>query len=60
MNNNFIFEESNNEFKTNCLALTIRQDYRSTIFLNSVNTVKRLSLKVLLNIGMLNFLGIIF
>lgn len=60
MNNNLITDESNNEFNTNCLALTIRKDYRSTILSNAVDTVKRVSFKVLVNIGMLNFLGIIF
>lgn len=59
MNNNLITDETNNEFNTNCLALTIRKDYRSTILSNTVNTVKRVSLKVLVNIGLLNFLGII-
>lgn len=60
MNNNLITDETNNEFNTNCLALTIRKDYRSTVLSNTVNTVKRVSLKVLVNIGLLNFLGIIF
>lgn len=59
MNNNLITDETNNEFNTNCLALTIRKDYRSTILSNTVNTVKRVSFKVLVNIGLLNFLGII-
>lgn len=60
MNNNLITKDSNNEFNTNCLALTIRKDYRLTILSNAINTVKRVSFKVLFNIGMLNFLNIIF
>ena len=60
MNNNLITEDSNNEFNTNCLALTIRKDYRLTILSNAINTAKRISFKVLVNIGMLNFLNIIF
>ena len=55
-----IINESNNEFNTNCLALTIRKDYRFTIFSNVVNTVKHVSLKVLANLGMLNFLTMLF
>ena len=60
MNMNLITEENNNEFNTNCLALTIRKDYRFTIFSNIVNTAKRVSFKVLANFGILNFLNIIF
>ena len=60
MNNNLITNETNNEFNTNCLALTIRKDYRLTIIENTFNTVKRVSLKVLVNLGMLNFLSMIF
>ena len=56
--NNLITEENNNEFNTNCLALTIRKDYRLTIFSNSVNTIKRVSFKVLMNFGLLNFLNL--
>ena len=52
--------ENNNEFSTNCLALTIRKDYRFTVVSNIANTAKRISLKVLANIGMLNFLTMIF
>lgn len=58
--NNSITNETNNEFNTNCLALTIRKDYRLTITQNALNTVKRISIKVLFNIGMLNFLNMIF
>jgi len=60
MNTNLITDENNNEFNTNCLALTIRRNYRLTILANAVNAVKRVSLKVLVNFGMLNFLNIIF
>lgn len=60
MNNNLITNETNNEFNTNCLALTIRKDYRLTVTQNALNTVKRVSFKVLVNFGMLNFLNIIF
>ena len=60
MNNNLITYENNNEFNTNCLALTIRKDYRLTILSNAIDVVKRVSLKVLLNFGILNFLSIIF
>lgn len=60
MNNNLITNENNNEFNTNCLALTIRRDYRSTVIFNTLNAVKRLSLKILVNFGMLNFLSIMF
>lgn len=60
MNNNLITNETNNEFNTNCLALTIRKDYRLTVTRNVLNAVKRVSLKVLVNFGMLNFLSIIF
>lgn len=60
MNNNLITDDTNNEFNTNCLALTIREDYKFTIFSNVVNTSKRVFLKVLANIGILNFLTIIF
>lgn len=52
--------DNNNEFSSNCLALTIRKDYRLTVFFNVINTIKRVSFKVALNIGMLNFLNIIF
>lgn len=60
MNNKLITNETNNEFNTNCLALTIRKDYRATITQNMLNTIKRISFKVILNIGMLNFLNMIF
>lgn len=60
MNSNLITDETNNEFSTNCLSLTIRKDYRLTILSNTVDTVKRVSFKILVNIGMLNFLGMIF
>jgi len=56
--NNLITEETNNEFNTNCLALTIRKDYRFTVFSNTVNTIKRVSFKVLMNFGLLNFLNL--
>ena len=59
MYNNLITYEIFNEFNVNCLALTIRKDYRSTIFSNTVNTFKRVSFKVLINIGILNFLRIL-
>jgi len=52
--------ENNNEFASNCLALTIRKDYRLTVFFNIINTIKRVSFKVAFNVGMLNFLNIIF
>lgn len=52
--------DNNNEFSSNCLALTIRKDYRLTVLLNIINTIKRVSFKVALNVGMLNFLNIIF
>lgn len=52
-----ICNETNNEFNTNCLALTIRKDYRLTVFSNAVNTLKRVSFKVLMNVGLLNFLS---
>ena len=60
MNNNLISDENNNEFSTNCVALTIRKDYRFTIISNVVNAAKRVSFKVLANIGILNFLTMIF
>jgi len=60
MNINLIADENNNEFNINCLSLTIRKDYRLTIFSNVVNTIKRFSFKVLVNVGMLNFLSTIF
>lgn len=56
MNN---FEETNNEFNTTCLALTIRKDYRLTVLSNTIGTIKRLSFKVLMNYGLLNFLSMI-
>lgn len=52
--------ENNNEFVSNCLALTIRKDYRLTILLNIINTIKRVSFKIAFNVGMLNFFNIIF
>ena len=52
--------DNNNQFVSNCLALTIRKDYRLTVFFNIINTIKRVSLKVALNVGMLNFFKIIF
>ena len=60
MNNNLFTNETHNEFNTNCLALAIRKDYRLTIVQNALHTVKRVSFKVLVNFGMLNFLNIIF
>jgi len=57
--NNFD-DETNNEFNTNCLALTLRKDYRSTIISNFFFATQRISLKVLVNVGILNFLTIIF
>ena len=60
MNINLITDENNNEFNTNCVALTIRKDYRFTIISNAVNAAKRVSFKVLSNIGILNFLTMIF
>ena len=56
MNN---FEETNNEFNTTCLALTIRKDYRLTVLSNTIGTIKRLSFMVLMNYGLLNFLSMI-
>ena len=52
--------ENNNEFVSNCLALTIRKDYRLTILLNIINTIKRVSFKIAFNVGILNFFYIIF
>lgn len=60
MNDNLITNENNNEFNTNCLALTIRKDYRLTVALNALTTAKRVLFKVLVNFGMLNFLSIMF
>lgn len=60
MNNYTETNETNNQFSTNCLALTIRKDYRSTVASHIANTVKRVSFKLLFNIGLLNFLTIIF
>lgn len=59
MNNKLISDENNNEFSTNCLSLTIRKDYRFTIFSNIVTAAKRVSFKVLANVGILHFLNII-
>ena len=53
-------DNSFNEFNSNCLALTIRKEYRFTVFSNAINTIKRVSLKIFFNISMLNFLGLIF
>lgn len=59
MDNSLINDETNNEFNTNCLALTIRKDYRLTVFSNTINTIKRVSFKILMNYGLLNFLSMI-
>ena len=59
MNNNLITDETNNEFNTNCLALTIRKDYRLTIASNVFDTFTRGFFKDLFNIGMLNVLSLL-
>ena len=58
MNN--ISNESNNEFNTNCVALTIRRDYRSTIISNVIDKSIILCFKVLVIIGLLNFFSTFF
>ena len=60
MNNYTETNETNEQFSTNCLALTIRKDYRLTVASHIANTVKRISFKLLFNVGLLNFLTIIF
>lgn len=60
MNNYTETNETNEQFSTNCLALTIRKDYRLTVASHIANTVKRVSFKLLFNVGLLNFLTIIF
>ena len=60
MNNYTEKDEINEQFTTNCLALTIRKDYRLTIVSHIANTVKRVSFKLLFNVGVLNFLAMIF
>lgn len=42
---------------SNCLALTIRKEYRLTIATNIVNSVKRMSWKISFAILLLNFLN---
>lgn len=60
MNNYTETNETNEQFSTNCLALTIRKDYRLTVASHIANTVKRVSFKLLFNVGLLNFLTMIF
>ena len=60
MNNYTETNETNEQFSTNCLALTIRKDYRLTVASHIANTVKRVSFKLLFNVGLLNFLTKIF
>lgn len=60
MNNNLNTDEIHELFSTNCLALTIRKDYRSTVVSHIVSTAKRVSFKLLFNVGLLNLLAIIF
>lgn len=57
--NNNIIQETNNEFTTNCLSLTVRKDYRLTVFSNTISTFKRMFFKVFFNYGLLNFLSMI-
>ena len=52
-------EEETIEYAKNCLALTVRKDYRITIARNVIHTAKRVSLKISLSILLLNFLNII-
>ena len=58
MDNSFT-KENNNEFNTNCLALTIRQDYRLTVVSNTASSIKRVLFKIFMNYGLLNFLSMI-
>lgn len=60
MNDSVETNETNNEFNTNCLALTIRKEYRLTVASHIASTAKRITLKLLFNIGLLNFLSMIF
>ena len=60
MNNYTETNETNEQFSTNCLALTIRKDYRSTVVSHIVSTAKRVSFKLLFNVGLLNLLAVIF
>ena len=60
MNNYTETNETNEQFSTNCLALTIRKDYRLTVASHIANTFKRVSFKLLFNVGLLNFLTMIF
>lgn len=46
-----------NLYSTNCLALTVRKEYRLTIAQNVVKKTKRLSLKIALSMFTLNFLN---
>ncbi len=59
MNYDINTNETNNQFTTNCLALTIRKDYRLTIVSNIIRTSKRISFKILLSILGLNIFNII-
>lgn len=42
---------------SNCLALTVRKEYRLTVATNIVHSIKRMSWKVSLSIFLLNFLN---
>lgn len=53
-------DSDNEETESNCLALTIRQDYSVSIFKNGLLTTGRLSLKVILSTIFLNILRLFF
>ena len=59
MNNYINTIENNEQFTTNCLALTIRKDYKLTIASHIASTFKRVSLKLMFNVGLLNILSMI-
>ena len=49
----------NRQFNNNCLALTIRNDYKLTIASNIVKKSRDLSFKVAFSFALLNFFSII-
>lgn len=59
MNKNNIELNQNNSC-SNCLALTVRKDYRLTIATNAIHLVKRMSWKISFSILLLNFFNMLF